>query len=280
MARRVAFVIGSSRGIGKASALALARVGYDVVLTARTVKEGETYEHSATVKKSDTRPLPGSLETTAAGIRELGREALPIRMDLLDRDSIESAVREALTRWGRIDLLVNNGVYTGPGTMDHFLDVPLEVVERIFQANVFSQILVTKLVLPGMLERKSGTIINMTSAVAEIDPPAPAGKGGWGLGYAASKGAFHRIVGFLAVELGERGIRAYNVEPGYVITERMAMDQKDAGFDERYPGAPPEVPAAVVAWLASDPEAERLVGQTVRAQKLCKEKGLVPGWPA
>ena len=63
--RGVAFVPGASRGIGKAIAIHLARAGYDIALAARTVHEGEAREHSSTIKRSDTTPLPGSLESTA-----------------------------------------------------------------------------------------------------------------------------------------------------------------------------------------------------------------------
>ena len=266
MTRRVAFITGASRGIGKASALALAEAGFDVVATARTLREGESR-------------IPGSLETTAAAVRERDRDVLAIRLDLLDRGSIDAAVARTLSEWGHVDVLVNNGIYTGPGTMTHVLDLDVATVDTILQANVVSQLHLIQRLLPSMLERKQGTIVDVTSAVAEIDPPAPAGKGGWGLGYAASKGAFHRIAGFLHVELGERGIRAFNLEPGYVVTERMALEQNDAGFGERYAGAPPEVPAAAIAWLATEPDADRFLGRTVRAQKLCADLGLVAGWP-
>ena len=74
MARQVAFVTGASRGIGKACAVHLAGAGFDVALTARTVHEGEAREHSSTVQRSDTRPLPGSLTATAAAVRATGQE--------------------------------------------------------------------------------------------------------------------------------------------------------------------------------------------------------------
>lgn len=266
MARKVALVTGASRGIGKAGALALARAGFDVVVTARTLREGDS-------------DAPGSLETTAAAIRECGRDALVVPLDLLDRASLDAAVDRALAEWKRVDVLVNNAIYVGPKTMSHFLDLAPEDVAMILEANVVAQVQLTQRVLPGMLDAGAGTIVNVTSAVAEIDPPAPAGEGGWGLGYAASKGAFHRIAGFLHVELGGRGIRAFNLEPGFVLTERMRQERGGMGFDERYRGAPPEVPGAVIAWLATDPAADALRGSTVRAQKLCAERELVPGWP-
>src|SRR5712691_4544401 len=220
----IALVTGASRGIGKAIALRLAREGYDVAITARTVHEGEPREHSSTLKNSDTRPLPGSLDATAALIREAGREALPVPADLLDRGSLERAVAGVLDRWGRIDVLVNNGRYIGPGHMDHVLETPLEILDAHLQANVMAPIVLIKLVVPRMLEAGGGAVVNITSAVAYGDPTAPAGSGGWGLGYAMSKGAFHRIAGILAVELGDRGVRAWNVQPGFIATERIAMD--------------------------------------------------------
>ncbi len=83
LARRVAFVTGASRGIGKASAVALARAGFDVVLCARSQREGERREHSPTLRSSDTRPIPGSLETTARLVTEEVLVGLVVPMDLL-----------------------------------------------------------------------------------------------------------------------------------------------------------------------------------------------------
>src|SRR5437773_2063413 len=124
--RRVAFVTGASRGIGRACALELARRGLDVVVTARTVTGAERLEHSSTVKKSATNPLPGSLEATAREARALGAEALVVKLDLAARADWPAAVDAALARFGRIDVLVNNGRYVGPGHMDPFEDTLAE----------------------------------------------------------------------------------------------------------------------------------------------------------
>jgi NAD(P)-dependent dehydrogenase (short-subunit alcohol dehydrogenase family) len=272
-----ALVTGASRGIGKACALHLADAGFDIAVAARTRTEGEAREHSSTLKQSDTRPLPGSLDTTAALVRERGRRALPVFLDLLDRASLRAAVAAADAEWGAIDLLVNNGRYIGPGHMDLLLDTPIELLDKQIEANVLAPLLLAQLVLPGMLERGGGTIVNITSGAAYGDPPAPAGGGGWGMGYAVSKGGLHRIAGVLAVELGDRGIRAYNVQPGFIATERMAMDMAQFGFDAAQ-GAPPDVVGAVVAWLATDPEAASMNGSNIEAQDFCRERGLLPEW--
>jgi NAD(P)-dependent dehydrogenase (short-subunit alcohol dehydrogenase family) len=187
-------------------------------------------------------------------------------------------VQGALDEWGRIDVLVNNAVDTGPGSMARFDDTPVEVIEAKLDANVVAQVVMIKAVLPGMLERGDGTVVNITSAVAISDPPAPAGEGGWGSAYAMSKGAFHRLAGILAVEYRDRGLRFFNVEPGFVVTERMAVNAKSLGLEGKYPGAPPTVPASVVAWLATDPGADELNGETVSAQKFAREQGLHPDW--
>jgi NAD(P)-dependent dehydrogenase (short-subunit alcohol dehydrogenase family) len=273
-----ALVTGASRGIGKASALALAVAGLDVAIAARTQKEGEGRDDSDT---GGGRPIPGSLEATAAEIEALGRRALPVHLDLLDRASLTDAVATVLAAWGRIDVLVNNAVHTGAGSMEHIVDLDIGVVETKLEANVIAPLLLIKEVLPGMLKRGSGTIIDITSAVAISDPPAPAGEGGWGLAYAMSKGAFHRFAGILAVEHRGGGIRAFNVEPGFVMTERMEVNARELGFEGRYRAAPPSVPAAVVAWLATgltDVEADQLNGTTITAQKVALDRVLHPDW--
>jgi NAD(P)-dependent dehydrogenase (short-subunit alcohol dehydrogenase family) len=280
-ARRIALVTGASRGIGKASAIALAAAGLDVAITARTVREGEAIDESGSTRGET---IPGSLETTALQIEAAGGRALPIQADLLDRASLVSAAQRVLDEWGHVDVLVNNAVHTGPGSMERFLDLDIDIVAAKLEANVIAQLVLIKSILPGMLERGGGTIIDITSAVATSDPPAPTGEGGWGLGYAVTKGAFHRVAGILAVELGPQGIFVVNVEPGYVLTERMLLGQERLGLAGRFPGAPPSVPGAVVAWLAGGeggvtPEVRAaLNGTTISAQRFARERKLHPDW--
>jgi NAD(P)-dependent dehydrogenase (short-subunit alcohol dehydrogenase family) len=276
-ARGVAFVTGASRGIGKAIAVHLARAGYDVALAARTVHEGEEREHSSTIKRSDTTPLPGSLDTTAALIEAEGRRALPVFLDITDRTSLGSSVTTVLERWGRIDVLVNNARYIGPGHMDRLLETPVELLDKHLEANAMAPIILAKLVLPGMIERGSGCLITVTSSAGMTDPPAPAGDGGWGLGYGMSKGAVHRLVGIVKLEHELDGISAYNLHPGFVATERMIQDMGAFGFDAST-GAPPDVIGAAAAWLATSPDARELNGQWVEGQQLCAELDLLPGW--
>ena len=182
-----------------------------------------------------------------------------------------------MTSWGGIDLLVNNAVDTGPGSMVRVLDLTVAQLEAKLRANVVAPFILVQAVLPGMAERGDGTIVNVTSHTATADPPGPVGEGGWGLGYAASKAAFHRIAPLVAVELGGQGIRAFNLDPGYVETERQLVNAAALGLVGHYSGAPPSVPAEAIAWLAEHP-GKVGNGQTVRAQKLALTHQLHPDW--
>ncbi|MDT3439099.1 MULTISPECIES: SDR family oxidoreductase [unclassified Pseudofrankia] len=286
-----AIVTGASRGIGKAIAVHLARAGFDVAITARTVKDGEEREHSSTLRRSDTSPLPGSLSSTALLVEAEGARSLTVPADLTDRASVVAAADAVLAAWGQVDVLVNNGRYVGPGHMDYLEETPLELLELHLEANVLAPLALIKKVLPGMLERGSGCIVNITSGAGFHDPPAAAGEGGWGLGYGLSKAALHRVAGVLHLEVAGRGVRAYNVQPGFIATERMAQDMGGFGFDASG-AAPPDVVGAVVAWLVANPDAADAVmedssppmrstkdGRNIEAQLVCRDLGLLPGWP-
>ncbi|HXY28618.1 MAG TPA: SDR family oxidoreductase [Acidimicrobiales bacterium] len=278
---RVALVTGASRGIGRWAAVALARRGFDVVVTARTVHEGDGRAHASSVLRTDEPvPIAGSLETTAAEVERRGRRCLVVPMDLMDRASVEGAARTALAEMGRVDVLVNNAIYQGPGTMDRILDLPLELAERCLVGDYLHPLLLTQLVLPGMLERGEGRLVNMLSEAAFTTPPAPAGAGGWGVAYAAAKAAFHRVTDMCHVEFAERGVWAFSIAPGLTLTESMRATGTDKALTAAgHVPAPPEVAGEVAAWLADDPEAGRYAGQMVSSRQLCKELGLVAGWP-
>jgi NAD(P)-dependent dehydrogenase (short-subunit alcohol dehydrogenase family) len=204
---------------------------------------------------------------------------LTVPADLTDRGSVLAAADQVLDAWGAVDVLVNNGRYVGPGHMDRFVDTPLELLDHHLEANVMAPLALTKRLLPSMVEQGDGVVINITSSAGYEDPPAPAGSGGWGLGYGISKGALHRVAPILALELGEKGIRAYNVQPGFIATERIAQDMSRFGFDATA-GAPPEVVGAVVAWLVTNPLAAEPNGRTIQAQEVCRHLALLPGWPS
>lgn len=280
MARKRAFVTGASRGIGKAIAIRLAEGGFDVAITARTVEEGEQREHSSTVKKSDTTPLPGSLSSTAEAMRAAGAEVLVLPADLLDRASLGAAATTVLERWGGVDLLVHNARFIGPGHMDLIIETPVEVLEKHVQGNALSPLVLTRYFLPAMVKQGGGTIVYITSTAGYTPPAAKAGAGGWGLSYAMSKHAGHSMAGILAVECGDQGIRAFNVQPGPIGTERIAQDMAGFGFDASDTSfwQPPQVIGETVHWLATSPDADAYNGQTVQGQELCHQRRLLSGW--
>lgn len=274
--RKVALITGASRGIGRVCAQHLARAGYDVAITARTVNEGEAREHSSTLRKSNTTPLPGSLASTAALVEAEGREAMMVPADLMDPVSLGACVATVLERWGRVDVVVHNGRYIGPGHMDRFIDTPVDLIEKQVYANAIAPLHINKMVLPGMIARGQGTLISISSASGYADPTLPPGDGGWGLGYGMSKACLHRVAGHLATELAGTGVRCYNVQPNLIATERIAADMAEFGIENN--GAPADVIGVVITWLLTDPEAASYNGHNIEAQFFCHERGLLPGW--
>jgi NAD(P)-dependent dehydrogenase (short-subunit alcohol dehydrogenase family) len=274
VAKRV-LVTGASRGIGKAISIALAEAGFDLALAARTVRAADpTPEHSQTVHKRDTRPLPGSLEETAELVEGAGREALTLQMDLTDRGSVEAAIATLLDRWGGVDAVVNNGRHIGPGLMDTILDTPIEQYPLFLEAHAVSPIRIAQLLLPGMLDRGSGTFVTISSgAGTNFYPTGPRP----GLGYRIGKAAGHTLVGSLLAEYEAQGIRAFNVDPGFVLTERNSLDLQEFGFDPAST-APPAAVGAAVAWLLTSDEANELMRNDVHAQALALERGLYADW--
>ena len=139
-----ALVTGASRGIGKAIAVSLAEAGFDMALAARTLNAGDpTQEHSQTVHKKDTRPLPGSIEETASIVEAAGRNALPLKLDLTDLASVDAAMDRLLSEWGGVDLIVHNGRHIGPGLMDNILDTPIEQYPLFLMAHGVAPIRIT-----------------------------------------------------------------------------------------------------------------------------------------
>jgi NAD(P)-dependent dehydrogenase (short-subunit alcohol dehydrogenase family) len=154
----------------------------------------------------------------------------------------------------------------------------VELIEKQIQANAISPIYLTKLVLPAMIARGRGIVLNITSGCATMDPPAPIGEGGWGMGYGVSKAAIHRQAGILSKELANTGVLFFNIDPGLIGTERMAIDMAEFGFDASQM-TPADVIGAVAAWLVDSPDAAELNGQTIDGQRTCRELRLLPGWP-
>src|SRR5262249_34464729 len=158
------------------------------------------------------------------------------------------------------------------------LDVDLAAAEKIFLGNVVHPLLLVQRLLPPMLERKTGAIVNLVSAAGMGDPPPPPDAGGWGFVHAASEAAPIRVAGCLDLEHAGPGVAFFGVEPGLTLTESMRIQGLEEELTKFAGGAPPEVPAAVIAWLATDPAAQEWHGKTLHAQRLCLDRRLHPDW--
>ena len=266
---------GASRGIGKAIAISLAGEGFDVALAARTLRASDpTPEHTQTVHKKDTRALPGSIEETAEAVEKAGQTALPLQLDLTDLASVDAAMDVLLAEWGSVDVVVNCGRHIGPGLMDTIVETPIEQYPLFLMAHGVAPIRITQRLLPGMIDSGGGAFVTISSGAGyQFYPESPRP----GLGYRIGKAAQHTLVGSILAEYGDQGIRAFNVNPGFVLTERNSLDVEEFGFDPKWAG-PPAAIGAAVAWLVTAPEAEALQRGNIDAQDLAIERGLYPNW--
>jgi NAD(P)-dependent dehydrogenase (short-subunit alcohol dehydrogenase family) len=191
---KVAIVAGSSRGIGKAIARVYAREGARVAVVARSETAGK---------------LPGTIGETAAEIRSAGGVALPVRCDIVDEGDVEAMVQRVQAELGPVDILVNSAAVI---LYNLLTETPFKRWEQIFRDNVHGAFLLSKAVLPGMIERRSGNIVQLTSMGA-----VRWGKGG--NAYGATKAALERYCFGLAAEVKQYNIAVNCLDPGPVKTE-------------------------------------------------------------
>ncbi len=273
--RPVALVTGASRGIGKATALDLAAGGFDIAVAARTARDGRG--------RSDTDPglaLPGGLDTTVAQVEREGAAGIAITMDLLDRPTVHDAVAVTVERFGRLDVLVNNAIYQGPGSLARFADLTDDELWALLEGNVVAQLALIRAALPHLVDGGGGTIVNLVSGAGQLQPPAKVGEGGWSLGYAMSKAAFGRVAPVLHVEYAELGVRIFSVDPGWTITERTVAAGRATQYSRHFsPGTPDQI-ARAIRWLATDAEADAWRGKVVLAQAEVDGRQLMERWPA
>ncbi len=268
--RPVAMVTGASRGIGRGISIALAKSGYDLVITGRTVVEGTA------VNPATGRMLSGSLATTAAQASGHGAAVAIIEADILDLDDVEPSFKRCLTACNdHIDLLINNAVYVGPGNDIRFADTNPDDIVRRSNGNLVAPLLLTHAFLQHALSNPRhpetgwrATILNVTSDAGQHTPERTADDGGWSLMYAATKAGFHRMADMLALEYGNDGIRSLNINPGLVATERVLDSGANLEWIARN-GVAPEVIGDAVARLAADPQVEN--GAYVHAQNYLRE---------
>ncbi|QIH38311.1 3-ketoacyl-ACP reductase [Flavobacterium sp. Sr18] len=189
-----ALITGAGKGIGKAIALALAKEGVNVILVARTQEE---------------------IDSVAAKVRSLRVKAMATTADVADINSVNAAVAKALAEFGTIDILINNA---GIAAFGKFLELEPTDWERIIQVNLMGTYYVTRAVLPNMIERQTGDIINISST---------AGLSGNALtsAYSASKFAVLGLTESLMQEVRKHNIRVTALTPSTVATD-MAKELK------------------------------------------------------
>lgn len=246
---KVAVVTGASRGIGKAVAIELARQGANVAALARN--------HSL-------------LNAVCVEMNELGVATCAAACDVSDSESIYAAIEEVKSRLGAVDILVNNaGIYRTAAVSVH----SIETWRAIMETNLTSAMVASKLVLPEMIDKSWGRIINMSSVSGKTGEP-------YGSAYSASKFGLIGLTQSLALEVAKNQITVNAVCPGWVLTDlaRHQLESEEwCSLAEIDPGesveiarlsvpqqrfVEPEEVACLVAFLASE-QARGITGQAI-----------------
>ena len=238
MSKSVALVTGASSGIGKATALRLAALGFTVYAAARRVERmSDLADHGIHVES----------------------------LDVTDDGSMVTVVDKIVSEHGRIDILVNNAGYGSYGAVE---DVPIAEARRQFDVNVFGLARLTQLVLPHMRAQRDGYIVNMSSMGGKIWEPL----GGW---YHAAKFAVEGLSDCLRAEVAEFGIKVVVVEPGSITSEwaTISADNLEAiSADTPYRGQAKLIARGLrksdTSFLASEPEVvAEAIGKAVQRTK-------------
>lgn len=233
----VALITGASRGIGRATALRLARDGYTVVVNYR----------------SDEKAALG----TAQILQALGGDGMLCKADVTDEKAVRDMIKAVEDAYGRIDVLVNNA---GVAEQKLFTDITTDEWNCMMDTHVNAAFYTSSAVLPGMIRRKSGVIVNVSSMWGQVGASCE-------VHYSTAKAALIGMTKALAKEVGPSGVRVNCVAPGAVETDMMANfspDDKQA-IAEETPlcrlGKPEEI-AAAIAFLVSQ-DAAFITGQVI-----------------
>jgi 3-oxoacyl-[acyl-carrier protein] reductase len=234
---KIAVVTGGARGIGGQIATAFAAEGADVVI-------------ADVLDAAAAAPVLSSIAGS-------GRRHLLVRTDVSDEQQVRAMVEAAVAEFGRVDILVNDA---GIFSQSHFVDLDVAEWDRVISVNLRGVFLCTRFVLPGMLERKSGKIINIASQLGQI--------GGIEMvHYSASKAGVIGLTKALAREVSAQGIHVNAIAPGPILTDMMTEETEEWAARklaelpmERFGEAHEVAPTAV--FLASD-DSSYYVGQTL-----------------
>jgi len=237
MEAKVCLITGASRGLGRALAFAFGRQGAKLVINSRSSSEKE-------------------LKEVERELRELGVQVLSVVGDVSSRTDVERVAGAALSRFSRVDVLINNASALGPTPMPYLLDYPIEDFEQVIRTNMLGPFLLIRSLAGQMIARGGGVIINVSSDAGVV------GYSSWGA-YGVSKAGLDQLTRIWATELDGTGVRANSVDPGDMNTSMKRASDPQGDVSE---WADPHSVTPVFLYLASD-EAAHINGQRFMAQE-------------
>ena len=244
---KVAIVTGASRGLGKAMAIELAREGASVAVAARTVEAGKG-------------PLPGTIHETVNEIKKLGGKAMAVRCDVSKEEDVVLMVDQVEREYGAVDIMVNNAGVTTP---ESFLKLTTKKWDLVMNVNLRGTFLCTKAVLPQMVEKKSGSVINLSSILAKTVK--------FSIPYGATKAAIERYTLGLAKEMKKYNIAVNALCPDFTVTEAVETFLQDVDTSD---WQRPEMWGKYAALVAAQ-NAETLTGRILDVEALREIFGTV-----
>lgn len=249
---KVAIVTGASRGLGRSIAIGFAKEGSSVVVAART--------------EIENKELPGTIYQTAEEIKALGQDALPVKCNVTDEQSINDMIQKVLVNFGRIDVLVNNAAVA---FYRPILETPLKRWELVIRVNLIGAFLCSKAVLTPMIKQGGGSIINISSLAAD---ERDEGTVLTGVAYAVSKAGLDRLTLGMATEVGKYNIAVNALKPHRVVdTEGMRFWLRDAD-KSLWQSADMMVKATI--FLASQ-DSKGITGTIATDREICTWHGLM-----
>jgi NAD(P)-dependent dehydrogenase (short-subunit alcohol dehydrogenase family) len=232
--KKVAMITGASKGLGKALTLTFAKEGYNLAICARNEQTIQDVKEEA---------------------GKIGADVLAVSADMSKSKDVERFVALTEEYFGKIDVLINNASILGPSPMPYLLDYPEQDFEEVLRVNTIGPFLVTRRVLPIMLQKQQGSIINITSEAGAT------GYAGWGA-YGISKFALEGLTETWADEVNGSGVRVNMVDPGEMDTEMHELAVPDCDYEL----AKPEDITAVFSYLVSD-ASKHITGKRFEAQE-------------
>ena len=244
LSERVALVTGAARGLGRAYALHLAKLGADVVINDINLNAAEEYEEELTA------------ETVMAEVEMLGRRSLGIQADVTNRDAVAAMFDQILDNFGRIDILVNNaGGALGKPKSTLASEAEEDYYRYIMDINLNSTILCCQAVSKPMKDAGFGRIVNVSSQAGMWG-----GRNGGGMPYKVAKAGVIQYTRILAAELGPYGINVNCIAPGWILSSRAIASGRgdestrsalEVQIPLRHLGVPEDC-AKVVEFLVTD----------------------------